>query len=110
MPCMTIEQAGHCIILRLHCLTVYSSLAQIPEASCPASAFASAPSLRIRLQVPFSTCCAALLQVSAVEQEVSCSNSNLQSHYDAVSQLVNNPDISDADRWVQNLLPYISKI
>ncbi|KAK9800267.1 hypothetical protein WJX73_010485 [Symbiochloris irregularis] len=39
-----------------------------------------------------------LMQVSAVEQEVSCSNSNLQSHYDAVSQLVNNPDISDSDR------------
>ena len=41
---------------------------------------------------------ATAVQVSGVEQEVSCSASNLQAHYDAVAELVNGTGISDADR------------
>lgn len=41
----------------------------------------------------------AIVQVSSVEQDVSCSASNIQGHYDAVASLVNNPSINDTDRY-----------
>ena len=40
------------------------------------------------------------LQVSSAEQEVSCSGSSMQGHFDAIAELINSNSISNADRQV----------
>ena len=37
-------------------------------------------------------------QVSSAEQEVSCSGSSMQGHFDAIAELINSSSISNADR------------
>ena len=38
------------------------------------------------------------VQVSSAEQEVSCSGSSMQGHFDAIAELINSNSISNADR------------
>ena len=44
------------------------------------------------------------LQVSSAEQEVSCSGSSMQGHFDAIAELINSNSISNADRQVPLLI------
>ena len=38
------------------------------------------------------------VQVSSAEQEVSCSGSSMQGHFDAIAELINSQSVSNADR------------
>ena len=42
-------------------------------------------------------------QVSSAEQEVSCSGSSMQGHFDAIAELINSNSISNADRSARHL-------
>ena len=43
------------------------------------------------------------MQVSSAEQEVSCSGSSMQGHFDAIAELINSSSISNADRCLHTL-------